>query len=110
MQISEKGLQAIIAFEGMELCAYRCPAGIWTIGVGHTCEVDGVIPLLQIRSKTHKLAMLILFFSCQVMSDSATPWIVARQASLFMGFSRQKYWNGYAISFSRGSSQIRNQT
>ena len=28
------------------------------------------------------------------MSDSATPWTVALQASLFMGFSRQEYWSG----------------
>lgn len=36
------GLQNIIAFEGIELNAYRCPAGVWTIGVGHTSDVDGV--------------------------------------------------------------------
>ena len=29
-----------------------------------------------------------------VMSDSASPWTVACQAPLSMGFSRQKYWNG----------------
>ena len=29
-----------------------------------------------------------------VMSDSATPWTVARQAPLSMGFPRQEYWNG----------------
>ena len=28
------------------------------------------------------------------MSDSATPWTVAYQASLSMGFSRQEYWSG----------------
>ena len=29
------------------------------------------------------------------MSDSfATPWIVARQVSLSMGYPRQEYWNG----------------
>ena len=32
--------------------------------------------------------------SCSVMSNSATPWTVARQASLSMEFSRQEYWNG----------------
>ena len=42
MKISDKGLQSIIAFEGMELNAYKCPAGVWTIGVGHTGDVDGV--------------------------------------------------------------------
>ena len=29
-----------------------------------------------------------------VMSDSATPWTVACQAPLSMGFSRQEYWSG----------------
>ena len=32
--------------------------------------------------------------SCSVMSDSATPWTVAHQAPLYMGFSRQEYWSG----------------
>ena len=31
---------------------------------------------------------------CSVMSDSATPCIVARQAPLSMGSSRQEYWSG----------------
>ena len=34
------------------------------------------------------------WFSRSVMSDSWTPWTVASQAPLSMGFSRQKYWNG----------------
>lgn len=42
MQISDKGLKSIVAFEGMELNAYKCPAGVWTIGVGHTGTVDGI--------------------------------------------------------------------
>ena len=29
-----------------------------------------------------------------VVSDSATPWTVARQAPQTMGFSRQEYWSG----------------
>ena len=33
-------------------------------------------------------------FSCSVVSDSATPWTVARQAPQTMGFSRQEYWSG----------------
>ena len=42
MQVSDNGLQSIVAFEGMELNAYKCPAGVWTIGVGHTGTVDGI--------------------------------------------------------------------
>ena len=32
------------------------------------------------------------------MSDSATPWTVAYQAPLFMGFSRQECWSGLPFS------------
>ena len=39
--------------------------------------------------------------SRSVMSDSATPWTVARQALLSMGFSRREYWSGYPFPFSR---------
>ena len=31
---------------------------------------------------------------CSVVSDSATPWTVAHQAHLSMGFPRQEYWTG----------------
>ncbi|WP_445494028.1 lysozyme [Photorhabdus sp. SF281] len=40
MQISEKGLKALKIYEGCSLMAYRCPAGVWTIGYGHTLEVE----------------------------------------------------------------------
>ena len=36
MNISEKGLNLIKSFEGCHLKAYKCPAGVWTIGYGHT--------------------------------------------------------------------------
>jgi lysozyme len=36
MNTSEAGLKLIKQFEGVRLKAYRCPAGIWTIGYGHT--------------------------------------------------------------------------
>ena len=35
--------------------------------------------------------------SCSVLSDSATPWTVAHQASLSMGFSWQEYWSGLPV-------------
>ena len=40
----------------------------------------------------------------------ATPQTVARQALLSMGFSRQEYWSGIAIPFSRRSSWPRDGT
>lgn len=41
MKISDKGLQIIKDFEGCVLKAYKCPAGVWTIGYGHTGKVNG---------------------------------------------------------------------
>lgn len=40
MNISEKGLKLIQFFEGGRKNAYQCPAGIWTIGYGHTKNVS----------------------------------------------------------------------
>ncbi|MCX8738420.1 MULTISPECIES: lysozyme [unclassified Gilliamella] len=39
MIISEKGLELIKSFESLAVKAYKCPAGIWTIGYGHTKNV-----------------------------------------------------------------------
>ena len=39
--------------------------------------------------------LLLLLFSPSVVSDSfVTPWTVAGQAPLSLGFPRQEYWNG----------------
>ena len=34
---------------------------------------------------------------CSVVSDSETPWTVARQDPLSMGFPRQEYWSGFSF-------------
>lgn len=55
MKISEKGLQLIKEFEGYEGKAYLCPAGVWTIGYGHTqgveendlCSVEEAVEFLK---------------------------------------------------------------
>ena len=39
MKTGSKGIDLIKHFEGCELEAYKCPAGVWTIGYGHTKEV-----------------------------------------------------------------------
>lgn len=36
MKVGEKGLALIKESEGLRLKAYKCPAGVWTIGYGHT--------------------------------------------------------------------------
>ena len=39
MKTSPKGVSLIKSFEGCRLKAYKCPAGVWTIGYGHTAGV-----------------------------------------------------------------------
>ena len=40
MHISDEGFDLIKKFEGCELEAYKCAAGVWTIGYGHTKDVQ----------------------------------------------------------------------
>lgn len=49
MNISQKGIDLIKKYEGCRLRAYKCPAGIWTIGYGHTNGVKSgmVITMAQ---------------------------------------------------------------
>lgn len=39
MKTSKNGINLIKNFEGCRLEAYKCPAGVWTIGYGHTAGV-----------------------------------------------------------------------
>jgi lysozyme len=39
MKISAEGIELIKKYEGCRLKAYRCPAGVPTIGYGHTLDV-----------------------------------------------------------------------
>ena len=52
MKTSQRGLNLIANFEGCKLHAYKCPAGVWTIGYGYTSQVKvgDVCTLEQARS------------------------------------------------------------
>ncbi len=39
MHISDRGVELVAKYEGCRLEAYKCPAGVWTIGYGHTAGV-----------------------------------------------------------------------
>jgi lysozyme len=40
MRTSEQGIELIKEFEGFRSEAYKCPAGVWTIGYGDTIHVQ----------------------------------------------------------------------
>jgi lysozyme len=50
MTTSRKGLQLIKGFEGLRLGSYKCPAGVWTIGYGHTKGVKQGQVIDQMRA------------------------------------------------------------
>lgn len=52
MNISEKGKQLIKKYEGCRLEAYKCPAGAWTIGWGHTSGVYEGMKITQAQADT----------------------------------------------------------
>ena len=71
------------------------------------CGEDPKVPSVKIEFEIMAGCAVL---SHSVVSDSVTPWAVALQASLSMGFSRQEYCSGLPCLPSRGSSQPRNRT
>ena len=59
-------------------------------------EIQDIFGHLRLKSSPVKLFTVcsVLCYVASVRTASVTPWTVARQAPLFMGFSRQEYWNG----------------
>ena len=47
METSKTGIDLIKHFEGCELTAYKCPAGVWTIGYGHIKGVSEGMTITQ---------------------------------------------------------------
>ena len=50
MKTSSKGVSLIKSVEGCRLKAYKCPAGVWTIGYGHTAGVKSGDTITQVQA------------------------------------------------------------
>lgn len=55
MSVSDRGVELVAKFEGCRLEAYKCPAGVWTIGYGHT---NGVNPGDRLSSEEEARTLL----------------------------------------------------
>ena len=53
MKTSNRGIQLIKSFEGCHLTAYKCPAGVWTIGYGHTAGVTSGMAITQAQADAY---------------------------------------------------------
>ena len=52
MKTSKNGINLIKTYEGCRLTAYKCPAGVWTIGYGHTAGVKQGDKITQLQADT----------------------------------------------------------
>ena len=59
MKISPEGLALIKKFEGCELKAYQCSAGVWTIGYGHTKGVEEGMTITKDQAEQMLLEELV---------------------------------------------------
>ena len=61
MKINAKGLEIIQSFEGCRLSAYRCSAGVLTIGYGHTSGVYEGMKITQEEAEDLLISDLRVF-------------------------------------------------
>lgn len=59
MKISSEGLSLIKKFEGCKLEAYKCSAGVWTIGYGHTKGVEEGMTITKDQAEEMLLEELV---------------------------------------------------
>ena len=62
-KIGQAGLALIKQYEGCRLAAYRCAAGVWTIGYGHTAGIHSGMTITQAQAEklADKLTGLRIF-------------------------------------------------
>lgn len=69
MKASKQCIELIKQFEGCRLKAYKCPANIWTIGIGHTGLVNGK-PITENTTITPLMAETLLAIDLQKFENA----------------------------------------
>ena len=59
MKTSQRGINLIKQFEGVRLTAYKCPAGVYTIGYGHTRGVQRGMKITEEEASAYLTADLL---------------------------------------------------
>ena len=74
MRTSQNGINLIKQFEGCRLTAYRCAAGVWTIGYGHTAGVRAGQKITQVQAESFLKDDLIKFEKLVAKYDARYHW------------------------------------
>ena len=70
---------------------------------------SGIEPVSSIANRFFTAEPLKWKWSCSVVSNSATPWTIAYQASPSMGFSRREYWSGLPFWGVQNEERLKHQ-
>jgi lysozyme len=96
-KINQAGIEIIKQSEGCRLKAYKCPAGVWTIGYGHT---KGVVPTSILQSQEQAEQLLyndLLEYSSAIESLIVVP-LNDNQFSSLVSFIYNVGINGFKNS------------
>ena len=74
MKTSQRGINLIKQFEGVRLTAYKCPAGVYTIGYGHTRGVARGMKITEEEASVYLTADLLNSEKAVERYDSVYHW------------------------------------
>ena len=74
MKTSQRGINLIKQFEGVRLTAYKCPAGVYTIGYGHTRGVTRGMKITEEEASAFLAADLLNSEKAVERYDSVYHW------------------------------------
>lgn len=74
MKTSQRGINLIKQFEGVSLTAYKCPAGVYTIGYGHTRGVKRGMKITEEEASAFLTADLLNSEKAVERYDSVYHW------------------------------------
>lgn len=74
MKTSQRGINLIKGFEGLRLTAYKCPAGVYTIGYGHTRGVKRGMKITEEEASAFLTADLLNSEKVVERYDSVYHW------------------------------------
>lgn len=97
MNISENGLTLIKNFEGCRLKAYKCPAGVWTIGYGHTGKDVKEYTIITQEQAEHYLHNDVIIHSANVSRLVKRP-LTQNQFDALVSFEYNVGYGNFASS------------
>lgn len=94
-KVSNEGLAMIRSFEGCVLKAYKCPAGVWTIGYGHT---KGVKPDMKITKEKAEELLMQDVASIEELLNKTFPNLTQQQFDALASFIFNLGWTNFKSS------------